>query len=72
MIFQQARSLWKSAVAIRSSVTGGEGPAGGHAPRNARNLLQSSGLYIDEERFGRSIKLDENKNQKESILTINS
>lgn len=44
LIFQLARSLWKSAVAITSSVTGGEGPAGGHAMRKARNLLQSSAL----------------------------
>lgn len=42
---------------MTSSVTGGEGPAGGHAMRNARNLLQSSTLYMAAERFGRSIKL---------------
>ena len=56
-MFQRARSRWKSAVAITSSATGGEGPDGGHARRNARNLLQSSVLYIDADRFGRSIKL---------------
>ena len=56
-MFQLVRSRWKSAVAITSSATGGEGPDGGHARRNARNLLQSSVLYIDADRFGRSIKL---------------
>ena len=56
-MFQLARSRWKSTVAITSSATGGEGPDGGHARRNARNLLQSSVLYIDADRFGRSIKL---------------
>lgn len=39
------------------SFTGGEGPGGGHEMRNARNLLESSELYMDEDRFGRSIKL---------------
>ena len=57
LIFQEERSLWKSAVAITSPITGGEGPGGGHATRNARNLLQRSTLYIGAERFGRSIKL---------------
>lgn len=46
---------------MTSSVTGGEGPAGGHAMRNARNLLQSSALYMAAERFGRSIKLKQKK-----------
>lgn len=40
-----------------SSATGDEGPVGGHATRNARNLLHSSAEYMDEERFGRSRKL---------------
>lgn len=40
-----------------SSITGENGPVGGHATRNARNLLLSSALYMAEERFGRSIKL---------------
>lgn len=56
-MFQLARSRWKSAVAITSSATGGEGQDGGHARRNACNLPQSSVLYIDADRFGRSIKL---------------
>lgn len=44
-------------VAIISSATGGEGADGGHAMRNARNLLQSSVLYIAEDKFGRYMKL---------------
>ena len=43
-IFQLTRSLWKSAVAITSSATGGEGPGGGHAIKNSRVRLQSSTL----------------------------
>lgn len=39
------------------AVTWGEGPAGGQAIRNARNLQQSSALYMAEERFGKSMKL---------------
>lgn len=50
---------------MTSSVTGGEGPAGGHAMRNARNLLQSSALYMAAERFGRSIKLKQKKKKEE-------
>lgn len=56
-MFQLARSRWKSAVSITNSATGGKGPGGGHARRNACNLLQSSVLYIDADRFGKSIKL---------------
>lgn len=44
-----------------SSATGGEGPVGGQAIRNERNLLQSSALYIAEERLGRSMKLQKKK-----------
>lgn len=40
-----------------SSATGDEGPVGGHATRNARNLLHSSAEYMADERFGRSRKL---------------
>lgn len=61
-MFQQAISFWKSAVAITSSVTGGEGPEGGHERRKACNLLHSSTLYMAEERFGRSIKLQKKSN----------
>lgn len=60
-IFQLARSRWKSAVAMTSSATGVEGPVGGHEVRNARNLLQISVEYIDEDRFGRSTKLRDKK-----------
>ena len=38
LVFQQARSLWKSAVAITSSAIGGERLGGGYATRKARNL----------------------------------
>lgn len=44
LMFQRTRSRWKSEVAMIRSATGGEGPAGGHATRNARSLLQSSTL----------------------------
>lgn len=47
-----------------SSATGGEGPVGGQAIRNERNLLQSSALYIAEERFGRSMKLQKKKGKQ--------
>ena len=56
-MFQRARSFWKSAVVITNSATGGEGPFGGHATKNSRNLLQSSALYMEDDRFGSSIKL---------------
>lgn len=46
---------------MTSSATGVEGPVGGQAVRNARNLLQSSVEYIDEDRFGRSTKLKDKK-----------
>lgn len=46
-----------------SSATGGEGPVGGQAIRNERNLLQSSALYIAEERLGRSMKLQKKKKE---------
>lgn len=52
---------------MTSSVTGGEGPGGGHEMRKARNLLESSVLYMDEDRFGRSIKLHLGENTS-SIL----
>lgn len=52
---------------MTSSTTGGVGPAGGHATRNALNLLKSSVLYMDEERFGRSIKLHK---QQENDLSV--
>lgn len=55
---------------MTSSVTEGEGPAGGHAMRNARNLLQSSALYMAAERFGRSIKLKQKKKKKGKGLLI--
>ena len=61
LIPQLAMSLWKSAVAITSSATGGDGPVGGQAMRKARNLLHSSVLYIDDERFGRSMKLQKRR-----------
>ena len=57
MTFQEARSFWKSAVATTRSVTWGEGAVGGHATRKARNLLDSSALYIADEISGKSIKL---------------
>lgn len=57
LMFHRARSLSKSATVITSSVTGGRGPAGGHALRNVHSLVESSALYIDEVRFGRSKKL---------------
>lgn len=57
LMFQALKSFWRSAVATTSSATGDEGPVGGHATRNARNLLHSSVEYIAEERFGRSRKL---------------
>lgn len=60
LIFQLIRSFWKSDAAITSSATCGEGPAGGQAMRNSRILLQSSVLYMDAERFGRSKKLQIN------------
>lgn len=47
-----------------SSATGGEGPVGGQAIRNERNLLQSSALYIAEERLGRSMKLQKKKKRQ--------
>ena len=50
---------------MTSSVTGGDGPVGGHEMRKARILLQSSALYIDEERLGRSTKLH---NKKKKML----
>ena len=58
-MFQQARYFWKSAVVITKAVTGGEGPFGGHATKNSRNLLQSSMLYMEDDRFGSSIKLEQ-------------
>lgn len=63
LIFQLVRSFWKSAVAIMSSATWGEGPDGGHATRNACNLPASSVLYMEEDKFGRSTKLQEKKHQ---------
>lgn len=56
-IFHKARSLSKSDTVMRSSVIGGDGPVGGHALRKVHNLAESSALYIDEVRFGRSKKL---------------
>lgn len=52
---------------MTSSATGVEGPVGGHAVRNARNLLQSSVEYIDEDRFGRSTKLKDKKLPLEAL-----
>lgn len=52
---------------MTSSTTGGVGPAGGHETRNALNLLKSSVLYIEVERFGRSIKLHKNHNKLMNI-----
>jgi len=39
---QEARSRWKSAVAIISSATGAEGDDGGHATKKVRRRLASS------------------------------
>lgn len=53
-----------------SSATGGEGPVGGQAIRNERNLLQSSALYIAEERLGRSMKLQQQQQKEASYETF--
>jgi len=45
---------------MTSSATGDDGPVGGQDMRKARNLLQSSVLYMEAERFGRSTKLWKN------------
>lgn len=58
-MFHRARSLSKSATVIMSSVTGGEGPVGALALRKVHNLVESSALYIDEVRLGRSKKLSQ-------------
>ena len=43
LVFQQARSLWKSAVAITSFATEGQRVGGGgHATRKAQNLRWSA------------------------------
>lgn len=61
LTFHRERSLWKSASVITSSETGGDGAGGGYAARKARNRLQSSTLYKDEEIFGSSMKLHRRK-----------
>lgn len=63
--FHKARSLSKSATVMTSSVIGGDGPVGGHALRKVHNLAESSALYIDEVRFGRSKKLPQKEECEE-------